>query len=95
MFHGVTGFRGDSGRSSVRPFAPLMLKDGEPPHRHTQPIPSHWFDGSERDGVSDDMSELRRRILAREPFSDDPNDDSLPNAWERNDAQRAYGCASR
>jgi hypothetical protein len=41
------------------------------------------------------MSELRRRILAREPFSDDPNDDSLPNAWERNDAQRAYGCASR
>ena len=72
-FHAYTTFQAESGYG-VRPFAPLMFKDGGPPHRHTQPVPPHWLEG--------EVGPWRRRILDRQPFSADPDDDELPNAWQ-------------
>ena len=47
---------------------------GGPPHRFTQPIPDSWLEG--------EVSEHRRQLFDRLPYSADTENEDLPNNWE-------------
>ena len=72
-YHGFTEFAAKSGQTH-RLFVNVIFKDGGPPHRLTQKVPPHWLQGA-------GLGQWRRQILSREPFSEDTEDSTLPNAW--------------
>ena len=76
-FHGVAAQLPDSALAQ-RLFVNMIYKEsdgaGDPPHRFTQPIPDAWLQG--------DVSNHRRQIFDRQPYSADTEDPTLPNAWE-------------
>ena len=58
----------------------MIFKEGDgtpsggPPHRFTQPVPDAWLEG--------EVSEHRRQMFTRQPYSEDTENPDLPNNWE-------------
>ena len=84
-YHGVAAPRKDSPLAH-RLFCNMIFKEqsdlkqkgdgvsvGGPPHRFTQPIPASWLEGH--------VSEHRRRLFDRGPYSADTENEDLPNNW--------------
>lgn len=77
-YHGVAAQLPDSPLAH-RLFCNMIFKEGDgspsggPPHRFTQPIPKAWLEG--------EVSDHRRQLFGRVPYSDDTENEELPNAW--------------
>ena len=84
-YHGVAAQRKDSPLAH-RLFCNMIFKEqsdlkqkgdgapaGGPPHRFTQPIPASWLEGR--------VSEHRRQLFDRVPYSADTENEDLPNNW--------------
>jgi hypothetical protein len=98
-YHGVAAQRRDSPLAH-RLFCNLIFKEqsdlkeegdgqpaGGPPHRFTQPIPPSWLEG--------DVSEHRRQLFDRVPYSADTENEDLPNNWEGWEAPPTQQSAAR
>jgi hypothetical protein len=76
-YHAYTRFSASAGQTH-RLFGNVIYKEGGPPHRFTQPIDPCWLE----DGNGCIVSDYRKKLLDRQPFSADTEDVSLPNAWQ-------------